>query len=120
MRLLRYTFQESRIGSITIPNTNGRKRKLTAMNETHARHILGENRKDRVWIKVKTEVLDFETAPPGFIPPPWLFKLGYNKGRYKGYIKHCANITQHVPHLHTTESGKIKACGGEVQLPHSF
>jgi len=112
-KLYRYKFQESAPTDPPTPDPNGRVRKVTATDERHARAILGQAKKGKYWIKIKTEVIDFETAPPQFIPPAFLFKPETLK-RYRKHsvIGHCGRNHQHRAHLYRTEHGTVKACDG--------
>jgi hypothetical protein len=112
-KLYRYKFQESTATDPPTPDPNGRKRKVTAENERHARAILGQAKKGKYWIKIRTEVIDFDNAPPGFIPPAFLFKPEALKHyRKRSVIGHCLRNDQHTAHLYRTESGTSKACDG--------
>lgn len=82
--------------------------------------MLTQPKKGRYWIKIKTEVIDWDTAPFGYIPPRFVFKPE-NRKRYvkQGVLGHCERNDMHVAHLYKTPSGRTKACDGTSRLDKS-
>lgn len=116
MRIFKYHFTE--YGEMP-PDYKPQTRETTAANAQHARFRIMTKHPptapNRYWQITKVEIIDLEMAPPGFIPPSWMWKDKRWKKKFRDDVGHCIREMQHRPHIYRTEAGRPKVCPGDAR-----
>lgn len=116
MRIFRYHFTEyGEMPKDYKPQT----REVVAANAGHARFRIQTQHPptapNRYWQITKTEIIDLELVPPGYIPPKWIWSKRW-RAKFKSDIGHCIREIEHMPHVYRTEAGRAKVCPGNERV----
>lgn len=116
LRLLQYKVEER--GVLSSPTAEPMRRRVTAENWTHAKHLLRISkplRDGNWWEAIEIGVIDLEAVDPQqFMPPAWIFKRKGQR-KYSRIIKHCDRVSKHSAHMYH-DGDKVKACDGKLVL----